>query len=90
MEDAATAEISRSQVRQWIHNDVTLEDTGEQVTADLVRKVADEVVSEIRAEVGEEAYEKGRWSDARDVFEQVALADDFVDFLTLPAYALLD
>jgi malate synthase len=90
MEDAATAEISRSQVWQWIHNDVTLEDTGEQVTADLVRKVADDVMAEIRAEVGEEAYEKGRWSDARDVFEQVALADDFVDFLTLPAYALLD
>ncbi|HVS67153.1 MAG TPA: malate synthase A [Mycobacteriales bacterium] len=90
MEDAATAEISRSQVWQWVHNDVTLSDTGEQVTAELVRKVADDVMSEIRGEAGDEAFEKGRWADAREVFEQVALADDFVDFLTLPAYALLD
>ena len=63
--------------------------TGEQVTAELVRKVIDDVMAEIEAEVGD-AYAKGRWADARDVFEQVALADDFVDFLTLPAYALLD
>jgi malate synthase len=89
MEDAATAEISRSQVWQWVHNDVVLSDTGEQVTAELVRKVADDVMADIQAEAGD-AFEKGRWSDAREVFEQVALADEFVDFLTLPAYALLD
>jgi malate synthase len=89
MEDAATAEISRSQVWQWVHNDVTLADTGEEVTPDLVRSVADEVMGEIRAEVGDEAYEAGLWSSARRLFEQVALADDFVDFLTLPAYDLL-
>jgi malate synthase len=86
MEDAATAEISRSQVWQWVHNDVTLADTGEQVSAELVRKVADEVTAEVRGEIGDEAYEAGRWSEAREVFEEVALADDFVDFLTLPAY----
>jgi malate synthase len=90
MEDAATAEISRSQVWQWVHNDVVLSDTGEQVTSELVRKVADDVMAEIRGEVGDDAFDKGRWADARNVFEQVALADDFVDFLTLPAYALLD
>jgi malate synthase len=86
MEDAATAEISRSQVWQWVHNDVTLADTGEQVTAELVRKVADEVTAEVRTEVGDEAYESGRWAEAREVFESVALDDEFVDFLTLPAY----
>jgi malate synthase len=86
MEDAATAEISRSQVWQWVHNDVALADTGEQVSAELVRKVADEVTAEVRGEIGDDAYESGRWADAREVFEEVALADDFVDFLTLPAY----
>src|SRR5262249_19312033 len=85
MEDAATAEISRSQVWQWVHNDVKLADTGETVTKDLVRSVADDVMGEIKAEVGD-AYAGGRWAEAREVFEQVALADDFVDFLTLPAY----
>jgi malate synthase len=89
MEDAATAEISRSQVWQWVHNDVKLADSGEQVTADLVRAVADDVMAEIKGEVGDEAYAKGRWTDARTVFEQVALDDDFVAFLTLPAYDLL-
>jgi malate synthase len=90
MEDAATAEISRSQVWQWVHNDVVLDDTGEKVTADLVRSVADEATGEVREEVGDDAFDKGRWADAREVFEEVALADDFVDFLTLPAYARLD
>jgi malate synthase len=90
MEDAATAEISRSQVWQWVQAGITLDDTGETVTADLVRSVADDVMAEIREQVGQEAYDKGRWSDARSVFEQVALAEEFVDFLTLPAYELLD
>jgi malate synthase len=90
MEDAATAEISRSQVWQWVHNDVTLADTGEQVTADLVRKTADEATAAIRDEVGSDTYDSGRWKEARDIFEEVALADDFTTFLTLPAYDRLD
>jgi malate synthase len=90
MEDAATAEISRSQVWQWVHNGVTLDDTGETVTADLVRGVADDVEAEIRKEIGDDAFDAGRWVEARTVFEQVALADEFVDFLTLPAYELID
>jgi malate synthase len=90
MEDAATAEISRSQIWQQVHNDVTLADTGAQVTADLVRKVADEEVDKIRAELGDDVFDGGRFKEARDIFEEVALADDFVDFLTLPAYERLD
>jgi malate synthase len=89
MEDAATAEISRSQVWQWVHNDVQLADTGETVTAELVRTVADDVTAQIRSEVGD-GYDSGRWKEARDIFEEVALADDFVTFLTLPAYDRLD
>jgi malate synthase len=90
MEDAATAEISRSQIWQQVHNDVTLSDTGEKVTADLVRRVADEEVEKIRAEIGAATFDGGRWKEARDIFEEVALADDFDDFLTLPAYDRLD
>jgi malate synthase len=81
MEDAATAEISRSQVWQWVHNEVVL-DGGELVTAQLVRSVVAEEVAGIG--------ELPRLDDARRLFEQVALADDFPDFLTLPAYELIN
>jgi malate synthase len=89
MEDAATAEISRSQVWQWLHHGVRL-DTGEQVTAELVRRIEDEELARIRASIGDDAFDKGRFHDARELFEQVALADDLVEFLTLPAYQLID
>ncbi len=85
MEDAATAEISRSQVWQWVHNGVVL-DTGRAVTAELVRDIADEELRGIESEVGAEAFAASRFPLARQVFEEVALADDFADFLTLPAY----
>lgn len=78
MEDAATAEISRSQVWQWLHNDITL-DTGTRVTRDLVERIADE-------EIGKLDADPGRYAEARALFMEVAVADDFVDFLTLPAY----
>ncbi len=81
MEDAATAEISRSQVWQWINAGVVL-DTGDTVTEELVRRVIDEEVAGIG--------ELERLDDARQLFEQVALADEFPDFLTLPAYELID
>jgi malate synthase len=80
MEDAATAEISRSQVWQWVHNEVVL-DTGDTVTEELVRGV---VAEEVEA-IGELAH----LAEARELFEQVALAEDFPDFLTLPAYELI-
>jgi malate synthase len=82
MEDAATAEISRSQIWQWVHNGSKLDD-GTTVTADLVRSVLDEELARI---VAEHDSAGRRFEDARRIFEEVALADDFVDFLTLPAY----
>ncbi len=82
MEDAATAEISRSQIWQWVHNQATLED-GSVVTDALVREVLDEQLGRIRSTVGDPS---GHLQEAREIFEQVALADDFADFLTLPAY----
>ena len=89
MEDVATAEISRSQVWQWAHNGVRLAE-GSQVDADLVRRTIDEELGKLREAMGEQSYDAGRFKEAREVFEQVALADEFVEFLTLPAYELLD
>ncbi|MFG2078447.1 malate synthase A [Nonomuraea maritima] len=84
MEDAATAEISRSQVWQWIHNDITLADTGEQVTKELVERIIAEELSRATEEPG---YDEQLFEQATALFKEVALDDDFTDFLTLPAYA---
>ncbi|MEV0025701.1 malate synthase A [Streptomyces atroolivaceus] len=88
MEDAATAEISRSQIWQWINADVVFEN-GEHATADLARKVAAEELAATRAEIGDEAFESGKWQQAHDLLLQVSLDQDYADFLTLPAYEQL-
>jgi malate synthase len=84
MEDAATAEISRSQIWQWLHNGAHLDD-GRAITPELVKQITDEELAKLPAE-----EEGRRFIEARQIFEEVSLADDFVDFLTLPAYALVD
>ncbi|HET7387374.1 MAG TPA: malate synthase A [Nocardioidaceae bacterium] len=85
MEDAATAEIARSQVWQWLHNDVELAD-GRTVTRAMVEEMIEAEMADIRNAVGDEAYAKGRWDDARATFTEMALAEQYPDFLTLPAY----
>jgi malate synthase len=82
MEDAATAEISRSQIWQWIHHG--------KFTREHVVQVLEEEMAKIHADVGDETWEKGRPDDTRAIFERVALGDDFPDFLTLPAYEYID
>jgi malate synthase len=89
MEDAATAEISRTQLWQWVHHGVALSD-GRTVTAELVRQVLDEESAKIREAVGEEVWQAGHPQDTRRVFESVALTEPLIEFLTVPAYALLD
>jgi malate synthase len=84
MEDAATAEISRSQIWQWIHNDVPLDD-GRLVTQDLTERLIDEELSKIRAASGA-GFDAERYGQAVALFTEVALADNFADFLTIPAY----
>jgi malate synthase len=74
MEDAATAEISRSQVWQWLHNATVLAD-GQTVTRELVERLIDE-----------ETPDGAGWEDARSLYTEMALSDEYVDFLTLPAY----
>ncbi|MFE5814452.1 malate synthase A [Streptomyces sp. NPDC056479] len=88
MEDAATAEISRSQIWQWINAGVEFEN-GEQATPELARKVAAEELANIRAEIGEEAFAAGHWQQAHDLLLEVSLDEDYADFLTLPAYEQL-
>jgi malate synthase len=89
MEDVATAEISRSQVWQWIRHSSRLTE-GPTVTADLVREIADEELSKIRERLGEELWAKGRFAQARQVFEEVALSESFPAFLTLVAQRDID
>jgi malate synthase len=85
MEDAATAEISRAQLWQWIRHGVrTVE--GDVVDASMVRRIIDEELAARRADVGTDAHASSRYDAARAVFEQVALGDTFVDFLTVAAY----
>jgi malate synthase len=74
---------------QWVHHGVAL-DSGTRVTSELVRQIDDEELGNIRSAVGEAAYARSRPDEARAVFERVALAKDFVKFLTLPAYELID
>ena len=88
MEDAATAEISRSQVWQWIYNGATL-DTGEVVTRELVERIVEEEYAGLREAVGAEAFAAGHWADARSLFVGSALSEEFPDFLTLPAYQVI-
>jgi malate synthase len=85
MEDAATAEISRSQVWQWLHNSVRLPD-GQVITAELVDRMIDEELAAIRRSGGDEAFARGGWDEARSLFTATAVSDEYVDFLTLPAY----
>jgi malate synthase len=89
MEDVATAEISRSQVWQWARHASPLRE-GSPVTADLVRELADEEMGKLRERFGDELWSKGRFGEARGVFEEVALAKDFPSFLTLVALKHID
>ena len=84
MEDAATSEIARSQVWQWLHNDILLED-GPKVTRERVEGMIDEELTNIREQYGEE-FNAERFGQATALFTEVALADNYVDFLTIPAY----
>ncbi|MDQ2943260.1 MAG: malate synthase A [Candidatus Dormibacteraeota bacterium] len=89
MEDVATAEISRSQVWQWIRHSSRLSE-GSPVTADLVREITNDELAKVRERLGEELWAKGRFAEARQVFEEVALSESFPAFLTLAARRHID
>jgi malate synthase len=89
MEDAATCEISRTQIWQWIkHPRGALED-GRRITVGLVRGVVNQELKKIRADLGAETFDRGKFDEACTIFEAVATGEPLADFLTLPAYDAL-
>jgi malate synthase len=89
MEDAATAEISRTQVWQWIRHGAALED-GRKVTPALLNAIVEEEQRTIAAEIGAERVAAGRFPEATALFTQLAAARELAEFLTLGAYDLLE
>jgi malate synthase len=89
MEDAATAEISRSQVWQWIRSPRGVLDDGRKVTVDLFRQLLAEEMENIKEYQGEN-YALGKYEEAAKLFDQLITSDDFIEFLTLPAYDKVD
>jgi malate synthase len=89
MEDAATAEISRTQIWQWVHHGAILDD-GRKITLELFEQCLEDEMQRIRTQVGEASFTGGRFAEARDLFHRLTAADDLEDFLTLPAYEILE
>lgn len=89
MEDAATAEISRSQVWQWIRSPRGVLDDGRKITVELFRELLAEEMEKIKEYQGE-AYSQGKYEEAAQLFDQLTTSDDFIEFLTLPAYQKVD
>src|SRR5204863_5013607 len=88
MEDAATAEISRSQVWQWIYHRARLAD-GREVTPGLFESILDDEMEKVRRTIGPTTYDSGRFEDATDLFREMSLALEIEEFLTIPAYRLI-
>ncbi len=88
MEDAATAEISRTQVWQWLKEGCQLAD-GRKVTLELYEALLQEELEKIRAYVGDAYYENGKFEEATALFDQLVKEEDFTEFLTVPAYEMI-
>jgi malate synthase len=89
MEDAATVEISRAQIWQWIHHPKGILDDGRKVTIELFRQWMHEELDKIKAAIGEKVYAQRRYDSAAQILDQIITSDEFVEFLTLPAYQYL-
>jgi malate synthase len=90
MEDAATAEISRSQIWQWIRSPRGVLEDGRKVTRELVAKLLPEELARVRADLGEDGWRAGRYEEAARLFERLVMDDGYTEFLTLPGYELLE
>src|ERR1700732_491015 len=90
MEDAATAEISRAQVWQWIRHPRGMLDDGRKVTKELFRSVLNEELAKIKTQMGEKRFADGKFDVARELFDRITTDDEFAEFLTLPGYEKLD
>jgi malate synthase len=89
MEDAATAEISRAQLWQWIRHPKGVLADGRKVTVEMYEQFKSEELKKIKQEIGELAYENGRFAEAVTLFDELILKDEFAEFLTLPGYELI-
>ena len=89
MEDAATAEISRAQVWQWIRHPKGVLADGRKVTVDMYEQFKAEELAKIKNEIGMHAYENGTFTEAVELFDSLILNDEFVEFLTIPGYKFL-
>ena len=85
MEDAATAEISRSQIWQWIRSPKGVLDDGRKVTVELFRQLLAAEMPKIKAYLGDNAWAEGKYTEAAQMFDQMCTGE-YVEFLTLPAY----
>jgi malate synthase len=90
MEDAATAEISRAQLWQWIHHPKGVLSDGRKVTLDLCRQLQEEELAAIKERIGGERFINGRFVQASELLLRLISQDDFEEFLTLPGYQYLD
>ena len=90
MEDAATAEISRSQIWQWIRSPKGKLDDGRKITREMVSALVPQELPKIREYLGDAGWALGKYEEAAKLFEEMCLNDNFVEFLTLPAYARID
>ncbi|HVD78202.1 MAG TPA: malate synthase A, partial [Vicinamibacteria bacterium] len=88
MEDAATAEISRTQVWQWIHHRATLDD-GRPLTVERFRSVLSQEMEGLGRSLGQSRFDAGRFREAAALFDRMSTSEAFEEFLTLPAYDLL-
>jgi malate synthase len=88
MEDAATAEISRTQIWQWVKHGATLDD-GKKVDRERVERTLEEEMRVVWTEIGQERFERGAFGAAIELFLEVATSDELIEFLTLPAYERL-
>jgi malate synthase len=90
MEDAATAEIARAQIWQWIRHPKGVLDDGRKVTVDLFRQVTREELAKLRAQLGDAAFAAGSFERAAQIIDEITTAETFETFLTLPAYRAID
>lgn len=90
MEDAATAEISRSQIWQWLHNPNARLDDNRPIDSTLYDRLVDEEMKNIREQIGKKQFDSGCFSQARDIFDRIVTRDDFPAFLTIIAYQYLN
>ena len=90
MEDAATAEISRAQLWQWLHQPKGVLSDGRRVTPELIRRLFQEQIGKLRQTLAAEPFTRGKYSQAENLIREIVLEDDFTEFMTLVGYEYLD